>query len=109
MELRGANDPLPPTDGDGGGGGGSTSGGEPLSDVDDGEDDPSESEGGQDEWEGESRGSMLRLVEIMVAASEADDGGAPGSYEETLKGPEGDGWKKAFDAEVKSLANNMVY
>ena len=49
----------------------------------------------------ENRGvPPLRLIEIMVAANEADDGGAPESYEEALNGPEKGGWKKAFDAEV---------
>ena len=45
----------------------------------------------------------------MVAANEADDGGAPRSYEEAPKGPEKGGWTKAFDAEVKSLNDNKVY
>ena len=31
----------------------------------------------------------LRLIEIMAAASEADDGGAPSTYEEAVSGPEG--------------------
>ena len=51
----------------------------------------------------------LRLIEIMAAASEAGDGGAPSSYEEALSGPEGAGWKKAFAAEVKYLNDNKVY
>ena len=51
----------------------------------------------------------LRLIEIMAAASEAGDGGAPSSYEEALCGLEGAGWKKAFAAEVKSLCDNKVH
>ena len=51
----------------------------------------------------------LRLIEIMVAASEVGGGGAPSSYEEAVSGPEGAGWKKAFAAEVKSLNDNKVY
>ena len=51
----------------------------------------------------------LRLIETMVAASEAGDGGAPSSFKEALRGPESAGWKKAFAAEVKSLNDNKVY
>ena len=51
----------------------------------------------------------LRLIEIMAAASESDDRGAPASYEEALQGAEGKGWKLAFDAEVESLNDNKVY
>ena len=51
----------------------------------------------------------LRLIEIMAAASESDDDGAPASYEEALQGAEGKGWKLAFDAEEESLNDNKVY
>ena len=49
-----------------------------------------------------------RLIEIMLA-SESDDGGAPATYEEALRSDEGEGWRKAFDAEVKLLNDNKVY
>ena len=112
-DLPGEDDPPPPA---GGGspddGGGSSSDGGPLSDVNDGADDSPEPEGVQVPRTSarENRGvPPLRLIEIMAAASEADDGGAPASYGEALKGPEGKGWKKAFDAEVQSLNENKVY
>ena len=41
-------------------------------------------------------------------AAESDDGGAPASYEEALRGDEAEGWKKAFAAEVQSLNDNKV-
>ena len=110
-ELPGEDDPPPPANGDGSGGG-SPSGERPLSDVNETEDDPPEPEGVQVPRMSarENRGvPPLRLLEIMAAASEADDGGAPASYGEALNGPEGTGWKKAFDAEVKSLNDNKVY
>ena len=50
-----------------------------------------------------------RLIEIMVAAEETDNGGARATYGEALRGPEGKEWQKAFDAEVKSLNDNKVY
>lgn len=52
---------------------------------------------------------QLRLIEIMGASIEAEDGGAPPSYVEALKEPEGKEWMKAFKAEVKSLDDNKVY
>ena len=58
----------------------------------------------------ENRGvPPLRLIEIMLAAEESDNGGAPATYQEALCGPEGKEWKKAFDTEVKSLNDNKVY
>ena len=58
----------------------------------------------------ENRGvPPLRLIEIMLAAEESDNGGAPATYQEALSGPEGKEWKKAFDAEVESLNENKVY
>ena len=51
----------------------------------------------------------LRLINIMAAASESGDGGAPSTYEEAVSGPEGVGWQKACAAEVKSLNDNKVY
>ena len=45
----------------------------------------------------------------MVATSEIDSEGAPATYGEALRGPEGKGWQIAFDAEVKSLNDNKVY
>ena len=51
----------------------------------------------------------LRLIETMLAAEETANGGAPVTYEEALRGPEGKQWKIAFDAEVKSLNDNKVY
>ena len=111
-KLSDENDPPPTADGDGGGGGGSSSGGGPLSDV-------SDNEGNSPELEGvgvprvsarENRGvPPLRLIEVMAASPEANDGEAPGNYGEALQGPEGQGWKEAFDAEVKSLKDNKVY
>ena len=50
-----------------------------------------------------------RLIETMIAAAEMDNGGAPESYDEALRGPKAEGWKKAFAAEVKSLNDNNVY
>ena len=52
---------------------------------------------------------LLRLIEIMAAAADADDGGAPATYEEALRGLEREGWKMAFAAKVKSLDDNKVY
>ena len=49
------------------------------------------------------------MIEIMDAASETDNGGAPSTYGEALRGLEGKGWQIAFDAEVKSLNDNKVY
>ena len=91
-------------------GGGSPSGGGELSDSED--DDPLQIEGVQQPRMSnrERRGvPPLRLIEIMAAAADAEDGGAPSSYEEALGGPEAKGWKKAFAAEVKSLHDNKVY
>ena len=51
----------------------------------------------------------LRLIEIMMATDELDNGGAPATYQEALLGLEGKEWQKAFDAEVKSLNENKVY
>ena len=80
---------------------------------DDGDvDDASEPEGVQvPRMSGRERRGVppLRLIEIMTAASEARDGGAPSSYEEALSGPQSVGWKKAFAIEVKSLNDNKVY
>ena len=91
-------------------GGGSPGGGGELSDSED--DDPLQIEGVQQPRMSnrERRGvPPLRLIEIMAAAADAEDGGAPSSYEEALGGPEAKGWKKAFAAEVKSLHDNKVY
>ena len=101
-ELLGEEDPPPPADGDGGG---SSSGGEPLSGVNDNEDDSSVTEGVELPRMSamENRGvPPLRLIEIMAVASETDDGGATASYKEAQKGPEGKGWKKAIDAKEAS-------
>ena len=49
------------------------------------------------------------MIEIMVAAEEIDNGVAPATYGEALRGPEGKQWQIAFDAEVKSLNDNKVY
>ena len=46
------------------------------------------------------------MIEIMLAAEESNNGGASATYQEALSGPEGKEWKKAFDAEVKSLNDN---
>ena len=111
-EQPGEDDPPPPADDDEGGGSGSPSGGEPLSDVDDNEDDSPEPEGVQVPKMSarENRGvPPLRLIEIMAATSRTDDGGALASYKEALKRPKGKGWKKSFDAEVKFLNDNKVY
>ena len=111
-ELPGEDDPPPLANGDGSDGGGSRSGEGPLSDVNENKDVSPEPEGVQVPRMSarENRGvPPLRLLEIMTDASKADDGGAPASYGEALNGPEGNGWKKAFDAEVKSLNDNKVY
>ena len=95
-------DRPPPIDGDGGGRGGSPNGGEPLSDVDDGEDDPSESEGVQaPRMSGRENRviPLLRLIEIMVAVNETDDGGACVRYEEV---------KSFNDNEVCSIVDRLV-
>ena len=58
----------------------------------------------------ERRGvSSHRLIEIMAAAGDVEDGGAPPSYVDALNGPQSGGWKRAFAAEVKSLDDNKVY
>ena len=49
------------------------------------------------------------MIEIMVGAEETDNGGAPTTYGEALRGPEGKQWQIAFDAKVKSLNDNKVY
>ena len=107
----------PPVDGITGGGGddasgddGSSGGAGPFSDVD--EEETSVPEGVQPpRMSGRERRGVppLRLIEIMAAAADVDDGGAPSSYGEALGGPEGNGWRKAFAAEVKSLNDNKVY
>lgn len=107
-------DPQPPAPGGGGDGGGSNDGGgNPLSDViEDGEGEEQPAEGAQVTGRSsrENRGvPPIRLIEMMVAAAEADSGGAPATYEEALRWPEAKGWKMAFDAEVKSLNDNNVY
>ena len=90
--------------------------GGPLDDVDeDDDDDPPEIEGApvpnvlrmsqRENW----GVPPLRLIEIMVAALEIDNGGAIATYGEALRGPEGKGWQIVFDAEVKSLNDNKVY
>ena len=35
----------------------------------------------------------MRLIEIMVAAEETDNGGAPATYADALRGPEGKQWQ----------------
>ena len=124
VNQPGAIVPVPPADGNGGGdedggglGGGGPGGGGPLDDVDeDADDEPLQLEGVPEPQAGprmsqrERRGvPAQRLIEIMAAAIDSDNGGAPTSYEEALQGAEGEGWKKAFDAEVKSLNDNKVY
>ena len=126
VEQPGVDVPMPPVDGELGGGGPAAGGGDgpavgdggpgggTLDDVDEDADD--------DILEGvpalhvprrsqrENRGvPPPRLIEIMMATSESDNGGAPATYEEALRGPEGKGWQIAFDAEVKSLNDNNVY
>ena len=85
-------------------GAGSSGGGGPLSDVE--ENDPPQIEGvPPPRMSGRERRGVppLRLIEIMAAAADVEDGGAPASYEDALNGPESEGWKKAFAAEVKDL------
>ena len=120
VEQPGAIVPVPPAadddDGEGPGAGGPDGGGGGglLDDVDEDDDDPPAIEGApapaprmsQRERKGVS---PLRLIEIMIAAEESDNGGAPATYQEALLGPEGKEWQKAFDAEAKSLNENKVY
>ena len=117
MEQPGAIVPVPPADVDAAhDDDGGLEGGGPLDDVDaDGDDDPPEIEGVP--LPNASRMSQrdnravppLRLIEIMVATSEMDNGGASATYGEALQGPEGKGWQIAFDTEVKSLNDDEVY
>ena len=122
-EQPGAIVPVPPADDDGAddngaggpGGGGPGSGG-PLDDVNEDDDDaPLAIEDAPAQHvprmsQRENRGvPPLRLIEIMAAATEIDNGGAPATYQEALQGPEAKGWQIAFDAEVKSLNDNHVY
>ena len=128
MEQPGAIVPVPPVDidagdgdGDGGPGGGGRAdggpgGGGPLDDVDeDYDDEPLAIEGApvpnvpRMSQRGNRGVPPPRLIEIMAATADMDNGGAPATYGEALRGPEGKGWQIAFDAEVKSLNDNKVY
>ena len=55
-----------------------------------------------------SSNDASKLPIHFLLAAETDDGGAPATYEEALAGPESEGWKKAFAAEVESLNDNKV-
>ena len=89
-------DPEPPAQGvEGCGEGSNDGGGNPLSDViEDGEEEEEPAEGAQVPRRSsrKNRGvPPIRLIEMMVAAAEADIGGAPATYEEALRGPEAKG------------------
>ena len=117
MEQPGAIVPVPlanveAANEDGGEGPGD---GGPLDDVDEDEDDdPPEIEGApvpnapRMSQKENRRVPPLRLIEFMVAPLETNNGGAPATYGEALRGPEVKGWQIAFDAEVKSLNDNKV-
>ena len=58
----------------------------------------------------ENRGvPPVRFAEMLAAAAEAADGGAPMTHQEALSRPEAAGWRGAFEVEMKSLKENGVY